>query len=114
MRPTSTSSTTSSTTRSVLLHPWKSPVPYLFGGLALMLLLIFVALIILLWSYHKSRSSNSSIEEDHEEKPTKAMNNTVFDTDQPKIVVIINAGEDKPTQLATPVASTCSCSSDQV
>ncbi|KAL6136696.1 hypothetical protein ACLB2K_061991 [Fragaria x ananassa] len=79
-----------------------------------MLLLIFVALIILLWSYHHSRSSNSSSEEDdhHEEKPTKAMNTTVSDADQPKIIVIINAGEDKPSQLATPVASTCS--SDQV
>ncbi|KAL6139945.1 hypothetical protein ACLB2K_058246 [Fragaria x ananassa] len=77
-----------------------------------MALLIFVALIILLWSYHNSRSSNSSSEEDdhhHEEKPTKAMNTTVSDADQPKIIVIINAGEDKPSQLATPVASTCSC-----
>ncbi|KAK9924795.1 hypothetical protein M0R45_033146 [Rubus argutus] len=111
MRPT----TTSSTTRSVVRHPWKSPIPYLFGGLALMLLLIFVALIILVWS-HRKRSSSG--EDDHEEKPTKPMNNTVFDADQPKIVVIINAGEDKPTHLATPVASThtcsCSCSSDQV
>ncbi|KAB1211390.1 Protein GLUTAMINE DUMPER 2 [Morella rubra] len=81
---------------------WKSPVPYLFGSLALILLLLAVALIILLCSYRK-RASNSSGE--NEGKPAKIMG-TVVDT-EPTIVVIM-AGDEKPTYLATPsIPSTC-------
>ena len=92
---------------------WKSPVPYLFGSLAITLLLIAVALIILVCSYRK-RASNSSGED--EEKPAmKMMNNTGVDS-EPKIVVIM-AGDDKPTYLAKPVvtaSSTCHCDCEQV
>ncbi|GMY12796.1 Protein GLUTAMINE DUMPER 2 [Fagus crenata] len=85
---------------------WKSPIPYLFGGLALTLLLIAVALIILVCSYRKRTVSN-------EEKPPTKMMNTMVDT-EPKIVVIM-AGDDKPTYLAKPVTSTSStCPTDQV
>jgi heme/copper-type cytochrome/quinol oxidase subunit 2 len=84
---------------------WKSPIPYLFGSLALILLLISVALIILVCSYRK-RASNSAAEND-EEKPAKIMN-TAVDT-EPKIVVVM-AGDDKPSFLATPsISSTCAC-----
>ncbi|KAK9924796.1 hypothetical protein M0R45_033147 [Rubus argutus] len=105
MRPT----TTSSSTRVV--HPWKSPLPYLFGSLAVIFLLISVALIILICSYRK-RSSGSSSDRDEEKPPKPNTNSTVFD-DEPKIVVIM-AGEDKPTHLATPVTSVCSCSCEKV
>ncbi|XP_018816614.1 protein GLUTAMINE DUMPER 6-like [Juglans regia] len=87
---------TSSSVSEVRL--WKSPIPYLFGSLALMLLLIAVALIILVCSYRK-RVSNSSGE--NEDKPAAAKTmDAVIDT-EPRIVVIM-AGDDKPTYLATP------------
>lgn len=83
---------------------WKSPVPYLFGGLALTLLLIAVALIILVCSYSK-RASDSG--EESEGKPAKIMN-VVIGTES-KIVVVM-AGDDKPSYLATPIIpSTCPC-----
>ncbi|RDX98612.1 Protein GLUTAMINE DUMPER 2, partial [Mucuna pruriens] len=73
-----------------------SPIPYLFGGLALMLALIGLALLILACSYSKSSSSTSN-----EEKTTKRME---VDS-EPKIVVIM-AGDSNPTYLAKPVPST--------
>lgn len=88
---------------------WKSPIPYLFGSLALTLLLIAVALIILVCSYRKRASSNSAAEND-EEKPAKIINAAAVNT-EPKIVVVM-AGDDKPSYLATPtvpVPSTCPC-----
>jgi heme/copper-type cytochrome/quinol oxidase subunit 2 len=99
MRPS-----TSSTPSPTRLQLWKSPLPYLFGGLAIMFVLIFVALVILVCSYRKQASGSSSGEA--EENQSMHMN-TVMDT-EPKIVVIM-AGDDKPTYLATPVtSSTCS------
>ncbi|XVE78626.1 hypothetical protein DITRI_Ditri13aG0161400 [Diplodiscus trichospermus] len=80
---------------------WKSPIPYLFGGLAVMLGLIAVALIILTCSY-KEPPSNSSGEA--EEKPSKQV--TMQLEMEPKIVVIM-AGDENPTYLAKPVSSTC-------
>ncbi|KAJ1414006.1 protein GLUTAMINE DUMPER 5-like [Sesbania bispinosa] len=73
-----------------------SPVPYLFGGLALMLALIAVALIILACSYH------------NEEKPAKTVEMGV--DSEPKIVVIM-AGDTNPTYLAKPAMSTSTCHS---
>ncbi|KAG2715355.1 hypothetical protein I3843_03G075100 [Carya illinoinensis] len=85
---------------------WKSPIPYLFGSLALTLLLIAVALIVLVCSYRK-RGSNSPGE--NEDKPAAAKTmDAVIDT-EPRIVVIM-AGNDKPTYLATPsIHSTHPC-----
>ncbi|KAJ1380792.1 protein GLUTAMINE DUMPER 5-like [Sesbania bispinosa] len=75
-----------------------SPVPYLFGGLAVMLALIAVALIILACSYR------------NEEKPTKTVEMTV--DSEPKIVVIM-AGDTNPTYLAKPAVSTSTWQSTQ-
>ncbi|KAL6136695.1 hypothetical protein ACLB2K_061990 [Fragaria x ananassa] len=106
MRPTTISSS------SRVVHPWKSPLPYVFGSLALILLLIFVALIILVCSYRK-RSSGSSADRD-EGKPKNPKTNSTVCEDEPKIVVIIMAGEDQPTHLATPVTSVHSCSCEKI
>ncbi|KAJ9147444.1 hypothetical protein P3X46_029615 [Hevea brasiliensis] len=79
------------------IHVWHSPIPFLFGGLAVMLTLIAAALIVLACSHRKnsSRPAASSLD-----LPVEA---------QPKIVVIL-AGDDQPTCIATPLASsTTSC-----
>ncbi|KAB2627978.1 protein GLUTAMINE DUMPER 5-like [Pyrus ussuriensis x Pyrus communis] len=91
--------------------PWHSPVPYLFGGLAAMLCLIAFALLILACSYWKLSSrledreggegdleSGDDEKGDGSNKPVK-----VFEE---KILVIM-AGNENPTFLATPV-SVCS------
>ncbi|XP_030517656.2 protein GLUTAMINE DUMPER 5-like [Rhodamnia argentea] len=89
--------------------PWHSPVPYLFGGLAAMLGLIGFALLILACSYWKLSGSSSNPRGDEEnggeaktvdgEGCNKAV--TVYEE---KIVVIM-AGDEQPTFLATPVGS---------
>jgi hypothetical protein len=79
---------------------WKTPIPYLFAGLAIMLGLITVALVILVCSYRKSSSHSPG---DAEEKPAKPVPVTEADS-EPKIVVIM-AGEDNPTYLAKPVSA---------
>ncbi|KDP43799.1 hypothetical protein JCGZ_23007 [Jatropha curcas] len=111
--------------------PWHSPVPYLFGGLAAMLGLIAFALLILACSYWKlsgylengveegerdleaGQGQNTSSKNGESEKQS----NTAFEE---KILVIM-AGQLKPTFLATPMSSrsssfgdnstkSCSCS----
>lgn len=90
-----TSRNTSSTARVQL---WKSPIPYLFGGIAVMIGLMAVALVILACSNRK-HSPN-----DAEEMPVI---NTLAEAEadaEPKIVVIM-AGENNPTYIATPLTS---------
>ncbi|GAU20982.1 hypothetical protein TSUD_201310 [Trifolium subterraneum] len=96
--------------------PWHSPVPYLFGGLAAMLGLIAFALLILACSYWKLSGyleGNSESERDLEagqgnnetdEKPQKPY--------EEKILVIM-AGQNKPTFLATPSMSSSSASTSR-
>lgn len=85
-------------------HLWNTPIPYLFGSLALMLLLISVALVLLLCSYHQrsygGRPDHGDDEDD--QKPPKPISGVDLHADEPKIVVIM-AGDDNPTYLATPV-----------
>ncbi|KAI4376799.1 hypothetical protein MLD38_014517 [Melastoma candidum] len=91
--------------------PWHSPVPYLFGGLAAMLGLIAFALLILACSYWKlsgyleggNTESGDVQQQDLEsgnkdEEPRKP---PVFKED----VLVIMAGQVKPTFLATPASS---------
>ncbi|XP_052199787.1 protein GLUTAMINE DUMPER 3 [Diospyros lotus] len=94
--------------------PWHSPVPYLFGGLAAMLGLIAFALLILACSYWRlsgfldGDSSSSSAERDVElgeaGSDVKPITPPVFEE---KILVIM-AGQEKPTFLATPISSRAS------
>ncbi|KAI3462838.1 hypothetical protein Pfo_019501 [Paulownia fortunei] len=81
------------------LQRWNSPIPYLFGGLALVLGVISLALIILACSYKNSSSSSESSNE-KSEKPLHALQPEI----EPRVVVIM-AGETNPTHLAKPVAA---------
>ncbi|OWM84695.1 protein GLUTAMINE DUMPER 6-like [Punica granatum] len=76
---------------------WSSPIPYLFGGLGLVLILIAVALIILGCSY-KKRSSSSQVEVDDQ-----LVKLAIQPLDMEPRIVVIMAGDDKPTHLAKPV-----------
>ncbi|KAK3018330.1 hypothetical protein RJ639_002985 [Escallonia herrerae] len=104
MRPT-ISAHPSTTTSTAGFRHWNSPVPYLFVGLALMLGLIAVALVILVCSFKKPASSQPRISDtDDQEKPAKAPVEVLELEMEPKIVVIM-AGDDKPTCLAMPASA---------
>ncbi|KAL9224597.1 hypothetical protein vseg_000616 [Gypsophila vaccaria] len=99
---------------------WKSPVPYLFGGLAAMLGLIAFALLILACSYWKLSGHMNSGEDNSEEEKVKETEMKVADV-YPNSFLVIMAGEERPTFLATPAVNSsswsgsctysCSCSS---
>lgn len=86
--------------------PWHSPVPYLFGGLAAMLGLIAFALLILACSYWKISGSPSEHggDEGDVEKGAAEKRKEVDRVYEEKIVVIM-AGDEKPSYLAMPVCS---------
>ncbi|KFK29769.1 hypothetical protein AALP_AA7G176600 [Arabis alpina] len=95
--------------------PWKSPVPYLFGGLAAMLGLIALALLILACSYWRLSSSG---EEDgrnngDEEKESRSGDKTENGAYEDKFLVIM-AGDDLPRYLATPAMKKCTCGGKMV
>ncbi|KAK1391586.1 Glutamine dumper 3 [Heracleum sosnowskyi] len=89
--------------------PWHSPVPYLFGGLAAMLGLIAFALLILACSYWKlsSRLDNGdeSPESDIEAGDIPAGNVKETQVVYVEKCLVIMAGQEKPTYLATPMWS---------
>ena len=104
--------------------PWHSPVPYLFGGLAAMLGLIAFALLILACSYWRLsgylENNENGSERDLEAGEGDGSAQKVPPVFEEKILVIM-AGDAKPTFLATPMSSrsssfgdntnnTCSCS----
>lgn len=89
--------------------PWHSPVPYLFGGLAAMLGLIAFALLILACSYWKLSGYLESGEGTAERDLEAGGDDAVGDS-KPKPVLeekflVIMAGHEKPTYLATPLSS---------
>ncbi|KAL2548167.1 protein GLUTAMINE DUMPER 3-like [Forsythia ovata] len=98
---------------TVQRSPWHSPVPYLFGGLATMLGLIAFALLILACSYWKLSGQMNTAEgqggegdvEAGDEKKGGASVKRPLPVFEEKIVVIM-AGDVKPTFLATPMFST--------
>ncbi|RDY01613.1 Protein GLUTAMINE DUMPER 3, partial [Mucuna pruriens] len=89
---------------------WHSPVPYLFGGLAAMLGLIAFALLILACSYWKlsGQLQNEDNRERDLESGAEKQGDSAIDESvkvyEEKILVIM-AGDDKPTFLATPNSS---------
>ncbi|CAL0330378.1 unnamed protein product [Lupinus luteus] len=96
--------------------PWHSPVPYLFGGLAAMLGLIAFALLILACSYWKLSGyldDNADGERDLEAGHLK--NDEIDKPQKPyeEKILVIMAGQEKPTFLATPVSSSSSSSSSR-
>ncbi|KAG4167684.1 hypothetical protein ERO13_A13G211500v2 [Gossypium hirsutum] len=87
--------------------PWHSPVPYLFGGLAAMLGLIAFALLVLACSYWKLLGYNENDGEGGTERDLEAgegKGEAGRPAMEPKVLVIM-AGEKKPTFLATPIGS---------
>lgn len=98
--------------------PWQSPVPYLFGGLAAMLGLIAFALLILACSYWRlagqfdEREGGGARDDDDrdlesgtgEGKEGEGSEGKVVKVYEEKILVIM-AGDEKPTFLATPVCA---------
>lgn len=91
---------------------WKSPVPYLFGGLAAMLGLIAFALLILACSYWKLSgyldAGEDTGEFNDDGKPKDVANDV---TTSPNSILVIMAGEENPTFLATPATSTSTSTS---
>ncbi|VVB17255.1 unnamed protein product [Arabis nemorensis] len=86
-------------------HPWRSPVPYLFGGLAAMLGLIAFALLLLACSYWKLlRQTDSGDVVGDGEKQRESGEKVEAKIYEEKILVVM-AGQNKPTFLATPVVA---------
>ncbi|CBI16901.3 hypothetical protein VitviT2T_021988 [Vitis vinifera] len=99
MRPANSSSSSE-------IWRWNSLLPYLFGGLALIIGLIVVALIILSCS-HKKRTPSPDHDKD---KPAKTI---CTEPDTLPRVVVIMAGDENPTYLATPVPALTTASDDK-
>ena len=111
MRPiNSVSSSSPSPSLASGIRVWKSPIPYLFGGLALMLALISVALVILVCSYRKRANSESSSASAEDKNMKQAMPKI---NSEPEVLVIM-AGDNKPTYLAKPISSSSSSSSSSL
>ncbi|KAG5093015.1 hypothetical protein JHK82_051793 [Glycine max] len=109
MRPINSVSP-SSPMRASGVNIWKSPIPYLFGGLAVMLAIISMALVILVCSYRK-RDSQSSSSEVNEDVKSQAMAKNLETNSEPEVLVIM-AGNHNPTYLAKPITSSsifCTC-----
>lgn len=103
---TSSSSLSPTPSNDVTHSVWESPIPYLFGSLALMMILIGTALILLVFSYRKGYS-------DEKPSPVKP---TAEESDRGEQIVVILAGDDRPTCIATPIVAismpstnVCSC-----
>ncbi|CAF2113963.1 hypothetical protein Bca4012_096089 [Brassica carinata] len=91
--------------------PRHSPVPYLFGGLAAMLGLIAFALLILACSYWQLATSGEDFGEGNgrgvdEEKESRSIEKAAYE----EKYIVIMAGDDLPTYLATPAGNKCVCS----
>lgn len=100
--------------------PWHSPVPYLFGGLAAMLGLIAFALLILACSYWKLAGQLDEREggqerdlENGDEKEAGDSESKAVKVFEEKFLVIM-AGDEKPTFLATPMYSKAASFGDGV
>lgn len=83
---------------------WNSPLPYLYGGLGLVLGLIAIALVFLACTRQKKYASTS--DENAEEKQRKEQGNSTMLSDTELKIVVVMAGNEIPTYLAKPVSST--------
>lgn len=71
---------------------WKSPIPYLFGGIAVIFALIALALVILACTRQKEPSG----------VPNEAEESIGAATKIELVTVVVMAGDDVPKYLATP------------
>lgn len=97
---------------------WHSPVPYLFGGLAAMLGLIAFALLILACSYWKLSGylEGGAGRGDDEGSSADGAKPAASDLPPPiweEKILVIMAGDVKPTYLATPMSSRASSFGDR-
>ncbi|GAA0150396.1 hypothetical protein Leryth_002913 [Lithospermum erythrorhizon] len=95
---------------SVQRSPWHSPVPYLFGGLAAMLGLIAFALLILACSYWKLSGDHENGETERDLEAGEGGDGALKAAPpvyEEKFLVIM-AGQEKPTFLATQISSRAS------
>ncbi|KAL5211848.1 hypothetical protein ABZP36_022695 [Zizania latifolia] len=107
------SSSVVSSTSSVPRSPWQSPVPYLFGGLAAMLGLIALSLLALACSYWKLAGSSdggggggqAGEESRADGEKGSAGGGAGTAGEWRGHVVVIMAGDERPTFLATPASS---------
>lgn len=90
MRPSSTMES------SNVQNMWHTPIPYLFGGFGIIMILIAVALVVLACSHWKSVRARNSEPSSMSEKPV------IVQLDMEPRVVVIMAGDSKPTFLAKP------------
>jgi hypothetical protein len=100
----------SSTTITNEIKISKSPIPYLFISLTLMIVLVSVALVILLCSFRKRGSSQSSNSDEE-------MKQVIFKINSEPEILVIMAGEDKPTFIAKPIINSsslhnCTCGAE--
>ncbi|GLJ43166.1 hypothetical protein SUGI_0896170 [Cryptomeria japonica] len=91
--------TSSSAPNNASLEEWKSPVPYLLGGIGAMIGLIALALLILACSYFKSPGHGQG---GANQVLCRDEIHASGDYGEEKVMVIM-AGEEKPTFLAKPV-----------
>ncbi|KAJ4810614.1 Glutamine dumper 3 [Rhynchospora pubera] len=107
---TSPPPSTSAMAQGLVPHStWRSPVPYLFGGLAAMMGVIALALLILACSYWKLSGFLDSVTSNEESSSGTEGEKGSNDSDVGPVVVqtehvaVIMAGQERPTYLATPV-----------
>lgn len=75
---------------------WHTPVPYLFGGFGAVMILIAAALVVLACSHWRSARGRSSDASSLSEKPV------IVQLDMEPRMVVIMAGESKPSFIAKP------------
>ncbi|CAL0305742.1 unnamed protein product [Lupinus luteus] len=111
---TTTSSLTYTDTSTTQHSTWHSPIPYLFGGLAAMLGLIAFALLILACSYWKlsarlhTQNQHRDLESFGERETNPSAKNESLNKVYEDKVLVIMAGNDNPTFLATPACANSS------
>ena len=86
---------------SVGFQLWHSPIPYIFGGLIVAMGLMVTALVVLACSHCKSAEGN-----DNSISQVEAPAAVVPLEREPTLMVVIMAGDDKPSFLAKPFDAT--------
>ncbi|KAK4712324.1 hypothetical protein R3W88_006837 [Solanum pinnatisectum] len=84
---------------------WNSPVPYLFGGIALILGLIALALLVVTCSYKKPSTEESSSRSNNVNNTDHGQEKKVVELMKPEMepkFVVIMPGDYNPTWLAKP------------
>ncbi|KAJ7566872.1 hypothetical protein O6H91_02G122600 [Diphasiastrum complanatum] len=116
-RPNGNSCSRSTLNDGIACPDMQSPLPYMLAGLAAMILLVIISLIILACSYLKTRynlrqavtTPDNSTQSDQQAgdvttKPLDIMHPTKGSDIMSTDVMVIMAGEEKPTHLAQPAS----------